>query len=149
MLKTIIIISFFGAALGSRHVVEREIPPMTVPQLIEYWGYPMEEHWVTTEDGYILGLHRIPHGRGEEQVESNGGDQKPVAYLQHALTSSSSEWVFGPPSKSLGFVLADMGYDVWMGNSRGNTYSRNHTTLESCSGSRCKEFWDFGWHEGR
>ena len=30
-----------GAALGSRHVVEREIPPMTVPQLIEYWGYPV------------------------------------------------------------------------------------------------------------
>ena len=33
-----------------------------VPTLINYWGYPVEEHWVTTEDGYILGLHRIPHG---------------------------------------------------------------------------------------
>ena len=33
-----------------------------VPTLIKYWGYPVEEHWVTTEDGYILGLHRIPHG---------------------------------------------------------------------------------------
>ena len=38
---------------------EKDIPMMTVPQLIKYWGYPVEEHWVTTTDGYILGLHRI------------------------------------------------------------------------------------------
>ena len=34
---------------------ERDIPVMTVPELVRYWGYPVEEHWVTTEDGYILG----------------------------------------------------------------------------------------------
>ena len=44
-----------------RHVTEqgsgeeRDIPVMTVPELVRYWGYPVEEHWVTTEDGYILG----------------------------------------------------------------------------------------------
>ena len=31
----------------------------TVPDLIRYWGYPVEEHFVQTEDGYILGLHRF------------------------------------------------------------------------------------------
>lgn len=122
----------------------RDIPEMTVPELIKYWGYPVEEHWVTTEDGYILGLHRIPHGRNEDGAVQD----KPVAYLQHGLTSSSSQWIFGPPSKSLAYILADQGYDVWMGNSRGNSYSRNHTYLEPCSFARCKEFWDFGWHEG-
>ncbi|KAK6023335.1 ab-hydrolase associated lipase region, partial [Ostertagia ostertagi] len=31
---------------------------MTTPQIIEHWGYPAEIHTVTTEDGYILELHR-------------------------------------------------------------------------------------------
>merc|ERR1719430_538496 len=116
----------------------RTIPEMSVPDLIRYWGYQVEEHFVTTEDGYILGLHRIPAS----------SDSAPVVYLQHGLTSSSSSWTFGPPSKSLGYLLADAGYDVWMGNSRGNSYSRNHTTLEVCSTAECAAFWDFGWHEG-
>ena len=42
-------------------------------------------------------------------------------------------------------VIAFLGYDVWMGNTRGNTYSKNHTTLDTCSS--CPEFWNFGWHE--
>merc|ERR1712130_737877 len=73
----------------------RDIPQMSVPTLINYWGYHVEEHWVTTEDGYILGLHRIPHGRGETS------SPRPVVYLQHCLTCSSAIWVFGPPEKSL------------------------------------------------
>ena len=33
--------------------------------MIQYWGYPVEEHYVTTSDGYILMMHRIPHGRND------------------------------------------------------------------------------------
>lgn len=33
------------------------------PQLIRHFGYTAEEHFVTTEDGYILTVHRIPVGR--------------------------------------------------------------------------------------
>ncbi len=32
-------------------------------QLITSKGYPAEEHNVTTKDGYILGMQRIPHGK--------------------------------------------------------------------------------------
>ncbi|KAH8032227.1 hypothetical protein HPB51_024004 [Rhipicephalus microplus] len=32
-------------------------------QLIRSKGYPFERHSVTTSDGYIIEMHRIPHGR--------------------------------------------------------------------------------------
>merc|ERR1712212_1295814 len=36
-------------------------------------------------------------------------------------------------------VITDNGYDVWMGNFRGNTYSRKHTSLNP----NHKNYWDF------
>ena len=72
--------------------------------MIRYWGYPEEEHFVLTEDGYILGMHRIPHGRGRKRSTLG-----PPVFLAHGLTASSAQWVFGPPEKSLGFLLADAG----------------------------------------
>jgi len=104
------------------------------PRLIEDAGFKAEEYKVVTEDGYILTIHRI--------VRDNGPD-KPVVFLQHGLLSSSADWVLGDRNKSLGFILADSGYDVWLGNFRGNTYSRGHVTLNPDE----EPFWRFSWDQ--
>lgn len=40
-------------------------------------------------------------------------------------------------------MLADEGYDVWLGNARGNIYSKNHTRFKTTT----EKFWSFSWHE--
>ena len=36
-------------------------------------------------------------------------NSKSPVFLAHGLTASSAQWVFGPPEKSLGYILADAG----------------------------------------
>lgn len=102
-------------------------------------GYPVEEHKVTTPDGYILTLFRIPHGK----KNSTSGERKEPVLIQHGLMSSAMDFLVTGPERALGFVLADAGYDVWLGNTRGSTYSRAHRDLDPDR----KQFWQFSWHE--
>ena len=41
------------------------------------------------------------------------------------------------------FVAAKAGYDVWLGNTRGNTYSRMNTELDPDKDA--EKFWAFDW----
>lgn len=41
------------------------------------------------------------------------------------------------------FVAAKAGYDVWLGNNRGNKYNHEHVSLTTSD----KEFWEYSWPE--
>lgn len=38
-------------------------------------------------------------------------------------------WFLNSPEESMGFVLADQGFDVWVGNVRGTRWSHGHVSL--------------------
>jgi gastric triacylglycerol lipase len=100
-------------------------------------GYPFESHHTTTDDGYILRLFRI-QAKGTKITPG-----KKVVFLQHGLIDSADDWVVNEETKSLGLVLAQQGYDVWMGNSRGNKYSRANTHITPIH----RDFWYYSFQE--
>ena len=50
------------------------------------------------------------------------------------------QWVLNSPELSQAFILAENGYDVWMGNNRGSKYGLNHTHLSPYE----REFYRYG-----
>ncbi|XP_058123112.1 lipase 1-like [Anopheles ziemanni] len=109
------------------------------PQITQKYGYSTEVHHVQTEDGYILELHRIR----ASPTFGPADPSNPPVLLMHGLMGSSADWILIGPEDSLPYLLSDRGHDVWLGNSRGNRYSRNHSRLSPES----HEFWDFSFHE--
>ncbi|XP_052715242.1 lysosomal acid lipase/cholesteryl ester hydrolase-like [Crassostrea angulata] len=110
---------------------------MNATSLIVYNGFPAENHYVETKDGFILNIQRIPHGRFATKAT------KGVVVVQHGLTGASDDFLINLIPGSLGFVLADAGYDVWLSNSRGNVYSMTHKKYNPSQ----DEFWDWSWQE--
>lgn len=119
---------------------------MTPVEMIKRWDYPAEEYTVTTTDGYLLSLQRIPGPRfsADSAVDSDENDDpKPVLFLMHGLLGSATNWISNLPNESFAFVAADAGFDVWLGNARGTTYSKRHTQFSP----KDRNFWKFSWDE--
>lgn len=98
-------------------------------------GYLVESHNVTTADGYILTLYRIPGKQGESPKPG-----KPAVFLQHGLLDLSDTWIMNIPSP--GFMFADAGFDVWFGNSRGSYHSLGNVNYNCW---KDKAYWEFTW----
>lgn len=95
-----------------------------------------EQHTTTTSDGYILTLFRM-----KKQSTKSGAR---VAFLQHGLFADAFTWIMHD-KESLAVVLANQGYDVWLGNNRGSQFSRTHKTLDIHKDY--KKFFDYSFYE--
>nr|VZI33978.1 unnamed protein product [Spirometra erinaceieuropaei] len=109
----------------------------SVYDIVESKGYSAKSYIIDTPDGYLLTVHRIAPKKQLLEGKRN------VVLLQHGFIDSAHTWINNHANQSLGFILADMGYDVWMSNSRGNLYSQSHRTLDLKS----EQFWQFSWDD--
>jgi hypothetical protein len=120
--------------VSTQSFFEKFILTKSQVQLVSKYGYPIETHEVVTDDGYILTLHRIPHGR--EKSDHRG---TPVLFM-HGFMQSATDFVDLGPGNALSFLLADRGYDIWLGNARGSTWGRKHKILNP---DKDAAFWDY------
>ncbi|KAN0039510.1 hypothetical protein ACTA71_007299 [Dictyostelium dimigraforme] len=114
---------------------------LNITQFIQKHGYPIENHSTTTKDGYIISLQRIPNGK---KIINNNIKVKPAVILQHGLEDIGTSWVIHENDyQSLGFILADQGFDVWISNVRGTIYSNKHVKYNIND----VEYWNFSFDE--
>ncbi|KAK4708578.1 hypothetical protein R3W88_029503 [Solanum pinnatisectum] len=106
--------------------------------LIQSAGFPCTEHQTKTKDGFLLGLQRV----SSRSTIVRGEMGLPVLLI-HGLFMAGDAWFMNSASQSLGFILADQGFDVWVGNVRGTHWSHGHVSLSV----KNKEFWDWSWQE--
>ncbi|KAF2076414.1 hypothetical protein CYY_002271 [Polysphondylium violaceum] len=115
-----------------------------ISQLIQARGYPVEDHTAITPDGFILSIQRIPAGRYQPNPNPYGASGKPVVVLQHGVEDIGTSWVIQENVyQSLGFILADAGFDVWINNVRGTTYSSSNINLNPND----RAFWAWSFDE--
>jgi len=67
--------------------------------------------------------------------------------MQHGLEGDASNWVINEPSLAPALSLAESGYDVWMGNNRGNRYSLGHVSLNATDPVDEPNYWSFSYEE--
>jgi hypothetical protein len=56
----------------------------------------------------------------------------------------ATTWVINYPDVAPAFKMVRNGFDVWLGNNRGTTFSRKHTSLDP---NKDNKFWEFSFPE--
>ena len=99
-------------------------------QYMDELNLDCEKHEHLNRSGYHQMMFRV-----RDKTVGNQ-NQKGVVFLQHGLFASADSWVVHKEN-SLAVKLARQGFDVWLGNSRGNIYSRKHEMHD--------EYWNKYW----
>ena len=111
--------------------------------IIKSYGYDFEEHTVTTEDGYINTIWKIPSKSKSYFLQSNN---KKAIVLQHGLLDDGWTW-FALRENSLPFKLSDDGYDVYISHVRGTLFSTGHVDPSKNYLNFIGPYWDFSFDE--
>ncbi|KAI5951731.1 TGL1 [Candida jiufengensis] len=112
-----------------------------IQEMVQLFGYDIESRVVTTKDEYLLTIHRIKSSSTTSNTRIPNGK---VIYLHHGLLMCSEIWVtMTEKYQNLPFILYDLGYDVWLGNNRGNKYSQKHLFHNLSS----TKYWNFSLDE--
>ena len=104
-------------------------------EIVTSAGYDWEEYTVTTDDEYILKAFRITGKTGE----AVSGEWKPPVLLMHGMFGEAESFVKNTVVTPPAFLMVDEGYDVWLGNNRGNRHSPGHRRLSQ----QDEAYWDF------
>jgi lysosomal acid lipase/cholesteryl ester hydrolase len=56
---------------------------------------------------------------------------------------SADCWIINYANVAPAFVAHNAGYDIWLGNSRGNKYSMEHTSYNV----KKEDYWQFDWED--
>lgn len=115
----------------------------SIKEIITSLFYNYEEHVVVSSDNYVLSLIHINGPKNSKSNETVINRKEPVLF-QHGLLDSSDGWLCNEENQCLPLILANLGYDVWLGNSRGNKYSRKHLTFNP---DKDYEFWQFSFED--
>ncbi|KAJ8977713.1 hypothetical protein NQ317_007261 [Molorchus minor] len=100
-------------------------------EIIQSWEVVAEEHYITTDDGYILLLERA-------YIKTGG---TPILIV-HGIAMNSLGFIYRGQN-SLVYLLVSLGYDVWILNWRGTIYSRGHVKLSTTD----RAYWYYSVHE--
>ena len=105
-------------------------------------GLDWEAHELTTPDGYILTLWRITGDNSVMRPSTRG----PVL-LEHGIYSDGLAWMERSDAASPCFpvMLFEMGFDVWIANTRGTPFSQGHTLLDPVIDATL--YWNYSFSE--
>jgi pimeloyl-ACP methyl ester carboxylesterase len=117
----------------------------TVAEYLLSYGYSFEQHKVLTDDNYVLSLWRIPKKLFEKP---NHSIKKQPVLLMHGCLDNGFSWILKKREENLAMILVREGYDVWIGNNRGNIRSLEHIDVKEYDWRLpYNKYWDFSFHE--